>query len=134
MPVRTRIFLTIAAFALATPVAAQGPTTVFDGTYAGVSTDMEAAHRDVPRMSCPKFGLPDPLVIRNGVVRGGGGWTGTVSSQGALVIRHRLFTHVEGQIDPQGTATAAYHGPQCNIKFAGKSKPAERSEHLRMSA
>jgi hypothetical protein len=119
MLVRTRIFLTIAAFALATPVAAQGPVTAFDGTYAGVSTDIEAAHRDVPRSRCPQFGLPDPFMIANGVVRSASarGWTGTVSPGGALVIRNRFFVHLEGQIDPQGNATAEYHGPQCIVKF-----------------
>jgi hypothetical protein len=110
-----QVMLTIAAFALATPVAAQGPVTAFNGTYVGVSTDIEAAHRDIPRSRCPQLGLPDPLTITNGVVSRG--WTGTVSPQGALVIRNRLLVHVEGQIDPQGNATAEYHGPQCIVKF-----------------
>ena len=115
-----QVFLMIAAFALATPVAAQGPATAFDGTYAGVSTDIEAAHRDIPRSRCPQLGLPDPLTIANGVVKPAsrGGWTGTVSPQGALVIRNRLLVHVEGQIDPQGNATAQFNGPQCVVKFA----------------
>jgi hypothetical protein len=119
MLVRMGIFLTIATFALTTPVAAQGSVAAFDGTYAGVSTDIETAHRDVPRSRCPQLGLPDPLTITNGVVKppSGTGWTGTVSPQGALVIRNRLFVHVGGQIDPQGNATAEYHGPQCIVKF-----------------
>jgi hypothetical protein len=52
----------------------------------------------------------------------GKGWTGTVSPQGALAIRDKLLVHVEGQIDPQGNATAEYHGPQCIVKFVWRKQ------------
>jgi hypothetical protein len=76
---RTIALWTIAAFAWATPVAAQAPapaptTTAFDGTYVGVSRTFEgnmSATSATPR-GCV-YGQPGPLTIAGGVVRYAGG-------------------------------------------------------------
>jgi hypothetical protein len=121
---RTGVFLTIAAFALATPVDAQapGPTTAFDGTYAGVSMDVSKAVSH--QRQCPRGGVPSPLTIRNGVVKPptGKGWTGTVSPEGALVIRNQYSMRVNAQIDPQGTVMGEYHGPACIVKYVWRKQ------------
>jgi hypothetical protein len=121
---RTRVFLTIAAFALAMPAAAQapGPTTAFDGTYAGVSMHVTKATREATH--CPHGGVPAPLTIRNGVVKppSGKGWTGAVNPQGALVMRNQYSMHVNAQIDPHGNVTGQYHGPQCNVGYVWRKQ------------
>jgi hypothetical protein len=63
-------------------------------------------HRCYPRA----LTRPAPLTITNGVVGTPGKqwWEGTVSSQGALVIRNPKFNRVEAQIDGQGTIRGQY--------------------------
>ena len=119
-----KIFLTIAAFALAAPAAAQAPgaPAAFDGTYAGVSMHVTKATREATH--CPHGGVPAPLTIKNGIVKppSGKGWTGTVNSQGALVIRNQYAMHVHAQIDPQGAVTGKYTGPQCNVDYVWRKE------------
>ena len=84
---------------------ASAPTTPFDGDYTGVSREVldsgSDEHRCTPRALMP----PAPLKIANGVVGNPGVpfWEGTVSPQGAVVIRNRKFSRVDGQINRQGT-------------------------------
>ena len=61
--------LTMAAFAWATPVAAQAPaaTTAFDGKYVGVSRESSKAGSN-PAAKCLPSGVPAPVTIRNGVI------------------------------------------------------------------
>jgi hypothetical protein len=122
---RIQALLTIAGFLLTAPVTAQaaGHTSAFDGTYAGVSMDVSKTNRESTH--CPQGGTPQPLTITHGVVKpsSGKGWTGTVSPQGSLVIRNQYAMHVHAQIDPQGTVTGEYHGPQCVVKYMWRKQP-----------
>ena len=125
MSSRARVFLTIAAFAFAMPVAAQAPaptTTAFDGRYAGVSADVSksTAHG----RQCPRESVPDPLTVKNGAVRSKGGdrWKGTVNQQGGLVIRNKRSMRVDAQIDPQGTIKGHYDGPACTVIYVWRKQ------------
>ena len=124
MSSRPKVILTIAGLALATPVAAQapGPTSTFDGKYAGVSADVSKYRSSGER--CPREHVPDPLTITNGAVHSAARdrWTGTVDAQGGLVIRNRRAMRVNGQIDPQGTIKGEYHGPACIVTFVWRKQ------------
>jgi hypothetical protein len=93
---------------------APAPTTPFDGEYRGVSREVidrgGNEHRCNPlaRLVTP----PAPLTITNGVVRtpGEGSWEGTVSPQGAVVMRNQNFSRVDAQIDSHGTIRGEYSG------------------------
>jgi hypothetical protein len=86
---RARIFVTIAAFALVTPVAAQAPaptTTAFDGTYALVSQTSEGTIAPGSTGRSCRGNRPAPLTIANGTAT----WldaVGSISPQGVLVMR-----------------------------------------------
>ena len=116
----TRVFLAIAVFALAMPVAAQAPgppTMAFDGKYTGVSADVSksTAHD----RKCPREHVPDTLTITNGAAHSSARdrWTGTVTSQGGVILRNKRSMRVDAQIDPQGTITGQYNGPACKVVY-----------------
>ena len=107
---------------------AAAPTMAFDGWYSGVSREVldsrSNGHNCDPRALTP----PGALTIRNGVVGipGFPSWEGTVSPQGAVVARDKLFSRVDGQIDAQGTIRGQYSGDipprfgggtNCVVKF-----------------
>jgi hypothetical protein len=108
----------IASLALATSVAAQAPgstTTVFDGTYAGVSREYSWIANPTPGndVKCGQYGVPFPLTIAKGVVRSTPDyWEGTVGPQGTLVMRNgtRALT---AQIDNQSTIRGQRGGTDC---------------------
>jgi hypothetical protein len=108
--------------------AAAGPTMSFDGWYSGVPR--EVLDGESNRHTCDPRALPPPVGLRvsNGVVGIPGitSWEGTVSPQGAVVMRNRAFTRVDGQIDPQGTIRGQCSGElpsrlgggtNCIVKF-----------------
>ena len=121
----------IAAFAWATPVAAQSAaptTTAFDGTYVGVSRTVEGfaeSTRTTGQRSStggnpendircsPRPGPPGPLTIANGVARfsGSANWSeGSVNAQGVLVMRRPDGGTLDAQIDGRGTMTGRMTG------------------------
>ena len=109
----------IASLALATSAAAQAPgstTTVFDGTYAGVSREYSWIANPTPgnNVKCGQNGVPFPLTITKGVVRSTPDyWEGTVGGpQGTLVMRNgtRVLT---AQIDNQGIIRGQRSGTDC---------------------
>ena len=122
---RAKVILTIASFALAIPVAAQipGPTSAFDGKYAGVSDDVSKYHSSGER--CPREHVPDTLTITNGAVHSAARdrWTGTVGPQGTVTLRNRRAMRVDAQIDPQGTISGQYGGHACIVKFVWRKQP-----------
>jgi hypothetical protein len=123
---RARTLLTIALCVLGTPVAAQAlaPTTPFDGRYVGVSLEVSKSASHAGR--CPAAnGRPAPLVIANGVVRTAGKewWEGTVSPQGAIVMRNPNSMRVDALIDAQGTIRAQYSGPSCIWTYVWRKQP-----------
>jgi hypothetical protein len=127
MTSRIRVLLMLAAFTLAIPAAAQVPvprTTAFDGKYIGVSGDVSKAGST--ERQCPRGGAPKPLTIRDGVIKPptGKGWTGTVSPQGAVVIRNQYSMRVDAQIDPQGNVRGQYNGPGCVVTYVWRKQPA----------
>jgi len=126
---RTIVLWTIAAFAWATPVAAQGPapaptTTAFDGTYAGVSRTLEGTMLN-QSTRCPPLAQAGPLTIVGGVARtalgntsyvGGGTAEGSVTLQGVLVLRTPFGERIDAQIDGRGTVTGRYNSA-CNYQM-----------------
>jgi hypothetical protein len=116
---RTIVLGTIAAFAWATPVAAQAPapastTTAFDGTYVGVSRTVEDPMSPSASRACDRRqSVPDPLEIAGGVVRWHaqtGAAEGSVNAQGVLVMHAPLGARLDAQIDGRGTVTGRYTG------------------------
>jgi hypothetical protein len=124
---RTIVLWTIAAFAWATPVAAQAPaptTTAFDGTYAGVSRTLEGTMLN-QSTRCPPLAQPAPLTIVGGVARtalgntsyvGGGTAEGSVNAQGVIVLRTPHGEQLDAQIDGRGTVTGRYTSA-CNYQM-----------------
>jgi hypothetical protein len=105
---RARRLLTIAACALATPVAAQAPTpatTAFDGVYQGVSADV-SKYGGGGR--CTPGTVPSTLTIINGIARTATGDEGTVSPKGGLVLRTPRSLRIDAQIDAQGSRGESY--------------------------
>ena len=116
---RTIVLWTIAACMLATPVAAQAPaptTTVFDGTYVGVSRTLEGnmSGPNTRTGGCLPSGQPGPLTIAGGVARFPtfrvGTWEGSVNAQGVLAMHGRYGERIDAQIDGRGTATGRSTG------------------------
>jgi hypothetical protein len=113
---RTIVLLTIAAFAWATPVAAQSaaPTTAaFDGTDAGLSRTSEGAINGTNSYNCDRRnGWTAPLTIAGGVPRFNGITTfeGSVNAQGVLVMRNPSGERLDAQIDGRGTITGRITG------------------------
>jgi hypothetical protein len=122
---RARTLLTIMVLTLTMPAAAQAPapTTSFDGRYIGVSRESAKAGSN-PGAKCPPSGVPAPLTVKNGVVGKPGteGWEGTVSPQGALVMRNGGSMRVDGQIGSQGAITAKYSGPACVVTYVWRKQ------------
>jgi hypothetical protein len=91
---------------------ATAPTMPFDGWYRGVSLEVSNSESDGhhcdPRAHTP----PRPLKITDGVIGipGVHWWEGTVSHQGAVVMRNPVFSRVDGQIDHQGTIRGQHLG------------------------
>ena len=82
----TTAICVIAVLALPVSAGAQG-TTAFDGTYEGVSRQIEATSMmNYKRMNCTPDGKPGPLTIANGAARAGAAdnpMEGSVNGQGA---------------------------------------------------
>jgi hypothetical protein len=94
------------------------PTMPFDGDYIGVSRETSDGGPE-----CPPKAVPATLGIRNSVVVAGGSWQGNVSPQGALVMRKRLTTPTEGQIDNQGVIRArGRNDAGCTITFVWRKQ------------
>jgi hypothetical protein len=123
---RAKALLLTGALALTTPVAAQtsGPTTTaFDGKYVGVSTEsIKDPSAASTKSRCWPYGTPDLLTITNGVVQSTGGWEGTVTPQGALVMRDRDYKRVVGQIDSQGNIRGQHGGTPCDITYVWRKQ------------
>jgi hypothetical protein len=120
-----RILLTIGASAVAMPVFAQtpAPTTSFDGTYAGISREFSKSP-GAPRAKCTPNGVPPRLTIAKGAAHASGdaSWEGTVSPQGALVMRLPNTLRLEGQIDPQGTIRGQAAGTGCIYTYVWRKQ------------
>src|SRR4051812_25974741 len=102
-----RTVCALAALAAAVPVLAQ-TTTAFDGTYQGVSRQLEAGSFGRSARSCAlPDGVPGPLTIVNGVARAGSAdspMEGSVTPQGVLTMRSPRGGTFQGSIDGQGRA------------------------------
>ena len=103
-----RTICALAAFALMTPAQAQ-TMTAFDGTYRGISRQVEGASFGGSTRGCAlPNGVPSPLTIANGAARAGTAESpmeGSVSPQGVLTMRSRQGNVLQGSIDAQGRAT-----------------------------
>jgi hypothetical protein len=108
------------------PVAAQapGPTTGFDGIYAGVSREV-ARYTSGGSRCFGTAGVPAPLAITNGVARtqGGGGWDGNVTPQGRVVMRDPYASRYDGQIDSQGTIRGQFSSTECVYTLVWQKAP-----------
>jgi hypothetical protein len=92
------------------------PTMPFDGDYIGVSREVAGEGAE-----CRGNSVPATLIVRNSVILGL--WQGTVSSQGAIVMRNPYFSRVDAQVNPQGTITGQYKGSACTDTFIWRKQP-----------
>src|SRR4051794_38698406 len=103
-----RMICALAALTAAAPALAQ-TATAFDGTYRGVSRQLEGATFGGTARACPvQNGPPAPLRIVNGVAHAGSQeipMEGSVTAQGVLVMQNSRGARFEGQIDGQGRAS-----------------------------
>jgi hypothetical protein len=120
---RTIVLWMIAAFAWATPVAAQPAaptTTAFDGTYVGVSRTLLEGYEPLREAQCRALnGQPGPLTIAGGVVRWQGRVTsfeGSVNAQGVLALHDPSGNRIDAQLDSRGTVTGRLTG-LCNYQM-----------------
>jgi hypothetical protein len=94
--------------AAALPMLAQAQTTTaFDGTYRGISRQLEGASFGGSTRACPAGGMLAPLRIVNGAARAGSAelpMEGSVTPQGVLTMRSARGTF-QGSIDGQGRAS-----------------------------
>ena len=122
---RAKVFLTVASSALAMPVVAQVSKTALDGKYVGVSIEPLRPGGNTlgayPGAKCYPPGLPDPLMIKDGVISGS--WEGTVSPQGGLIARDGTGRRINGQIQSDGTIRALYSGAVCSFNFVWRKQP-----------
>jgi hypothetical protein len=59
----------------------------------------------------------------NGVVSSDrASWEGTMSPQGAMVIRNPKFSRVDAQIDPVGAIRGQYAGSACTVTFVWRKQ------------
>src|SRR4051812_34354645 len=109
-----RTICTVAALTAAAPALAQAPaTTIFDGTYRGVSRQLEGASFGGSTRACPPGGVPVPLTIINGAARAGSAdspMEGSVTPQGVLTMRGARGGTFQGSIDAQGRAIGRLTG------------------------
>jgi hypothetical protein len=71
-----------------------------------------------PGAKCaPVRNVPAPLTITNGIARQAapGGWQGSVSPQGGLVMRSRNGVRFNGQVDNQGVIRGETSGVFCTF-------------------
>jgi hypothetical protein len=114
-----------AATILASSVSAvaQGTTTAFDGTYAGMSRTLESTMSAQTTRSFPPSGWAAQLTIVNGIARTA--WLGTaegsVSPQGVLVMRAPNGARFEGQIDGQGIVKGRFTSA-CSYEMVWQKK------------
>jgi hypothetical protein len=105
-----RVVCAVAAVSAAASAVAQGQTTTaFDGTYRGVSRTIEQGASGSGRtVGCAPNGVPATLIIANGTARNTATQNpmqGSVTPQGALMMRTQRGDVFQGQIDSRGTVT-----------------------------
>ena len=102
------------------PSVTAAPTTAFDGKYIGVSRDSSKT-ASAPGTECPPPNvLPAPLTITNGVILGW--WQGTVTPQGAIIMRNPKFSRVDAQIGRDGTVKGQYGDSACTVTFVWRKR------------
>ena len=94
-------------------------TTAFDGEYFGVSRESSRT-ASPPGAECPPNTVPAPLTITNGVVLGL--WEGSISPQGAVVMRNPKFSRVDAQIDRDGTIKGQYGDSARTVTFVWRKQ------------
>ncbi|MBV9480213.1 MAG: hypothetical protein JO249_05600 [Acidobacteria bacterium] len=114
---------------LAIPIAAkpQTPMRAFDGSYAGVSREIEEGGmvgHNTARCQIQAAGIA-PLTIVNGVARTpwgpGNTFEGTVSPQGVIRMRTPRGQQLDAQIDPQGRVSGRLTG-ECAYRFVWQKR------------
>ena len=107
-----RAILGVAGVAIPVSALAQTATTVFDGTYRGISRQLEGGSFGRGARSCAlPNGVPGPLTIVNGIARAGSEnspMEGTVTPQGVLIMHTPRGGRFDGQIDSRGQAVGKY--------------------------
>jgi hypothetical protein len=91
--------------------------TNFDGTYVGVSANLNGSTHCVPAET------PAPLTISQGnAATSTGFFTGTVDATGRVVLHTKQNTRFDGQIDGSGTLKAGGTAGQCSYTMVWKKK------------
>jgi hypothetical protein len=120
----TKAIAAIAVLMLPVSAGAQG-TTAFDGSYEGVSRQVEATSMmNYKRTTCTPNGKPAPLTIANGAARAGAvdnPMEGSVNGQGALVMHLRNGVKFEGRVDGAGRATGRLTA-SCSYQFVWQKR------------
>jgi|SRR3954447_24582178 len=121
-----RTVCTVAALTVAAPALAQAQTvTAFDGTYRGISRQLEGwtyqpstRGQNTHRCALPD-GVPRPLTIINGAAQAGSADSpleGSVTPQGILTMRSQRGVTFQGSIDGQGRALGRLMGG-CSYQY-----------------
>ena len=123
----------LAALPAAFPILAQAQTTTaYDGTYRGISRQLEGGSLGGGTRSCAlPNGVPEPLTILNGVARAGAAdklMEGDCNAEGVLTMRSQRGS-VQGSIGVQGRATGRLTAG-CSYSLFGRisSSPARPLE------
>jgi hypothetical protein len=120
----TKAIAAIVVLTLPVPAGAQA-TNAFDGSYDGVSRQVEATGMmNYKRTGCTPDGKPGPLTIANGAARAGAAdnpMQGSVNAQGALVMHLQNGIKFEGRIDGTGRATGRLTGG-CSYQFVWQKR------------
>ena len=114
-----RTGLVVSAMALAAPVGARAQSTVFDGSYVGVS----GAIGQGGTVNCPPVTAPAPLTIANGNVTSSmaDSFHGTVGPDGHVVLHSKGDIRYEGKID--GRVLKVGGGtPRCTFYFTWQKR------------
>jgi hypothetical protein len=128
---RARMLVTIAAFALAMPAAAQAPTpttTAFDGKYLGTAKESRLLHN----VACPTIASVAMIIIGGQVVihesnfnGGTATFRGSVNSGGEVLALSPPGSTMSGTINDKIFAGLSRHGHWCawNVQMAPAPAP-----------
>ena len=117
----TKAICVTAVLAFPLPAGAQGAT-AFDGTYAGVTSELHGRPANC-RIPTPDS-VPAALTIANGMARTSAldGMEGSVNAQGVIVMHTPDRMRFDGQIDAQGNVRGQLTRMTCYISIVWQKR------------